>query len=104
MQLNASSSPPSSIPKIEAGVGRIVLNSYGSNVVFSQLSSTYPLKLLSPQILDRVAVVYALTYGGGLVGGDQVNLSVDVGSGAILVMLSQASVNLHQFNSTFLKV
>lgn len=88
-----SSQDPSSIPKIHAGGGRIALSSYGSNhAVFSELSSTYPLKLLSPRISpDGIAVVYILSYGGGLVGGDQINLSVDVGTGAVLVLLSQVS-------------
>jgi len=78
------------IPRIQAGGGRIVLSSYGSNVVFSELSSTYPLKLLAPRIMQgNIAVVYLLTYGGGLVGGDVINLLTDVGNHSILVVLSQ---------------
>lgn len=84
---------PTSITKLPAGVGRIVLASHGSNAVFSELSSTYPLKLLSPNInQDRLAVVYVLTYGGGLVGGDHVDLSVDVTTNSMLVLLSQVSL------------
>lgn len=78
------------IPRIHAGNGRISLISYGSSAVFSELASTYPLKLLAPRITrDGVAVVYLLTYGGGLIGGDEVQLSVNVGSRTVLVMLSQ---------------
>jgi urease accessory protein len=81
-----------SIQNIDTGSGRIVCRSHGPAVVFSELSSKYPLKLLSPQIIqDDVALVYILSYGGGLVGGDQVKLSVDVGSGIVLVLLSQVS-------------
>lgn len=84
------SSHPSPIPKIQAGDGRISLISYGATTVFSELSSTYPLKLLSPRIASSgVGVVYMLSYGGGLVGGDQTNISVNVAANAILVMLSQ---------------
>lgn len=73
-----------------AGNGRIVLGTHGMDAVFSELYAAYPLKLLSPRITEeRVAVVYFLTYGGGLVGGDRVGLTVDVRDGAILVMLSQ---------------
>ncbi|EPQ60545.1 UreD-domain-containing protein [Gloeophyllum trabeum ATCC 11539] len=80
------------VGKIDAGVGRIVLRLHGSSAVFSELSSTYPLKLLSPRIeQDGVAVVYNMSYGGGLVGGDRIQLSVDIGSGASLVVLTQAS-------------
>lgn len=82
--------PP--IQHIDVGGGRIVSRRHGSEVVFSELSSTYPLKLLSPRIThDGVALVYILSYGGGLVGGDRVKLSVDVGSGTNLMLLSQVS-------------
>lgn len=86
----SSMGTPPTIPNISVGGGRIVTRSYGSEVVFSELSSTYPLKLLSPRIAqDGVGLVYILSYGGGLVGGDRVNLTVDVGSGTVLVLLSQ---------------
>jgi urease accessory protein len=90
--LSVMSTIAPTIPNINVGGGRIVARSYGSEVVFSELSSTYPLKLLSPRIAqDGVALVYILSYGGGLVGGDRVNLTVDVGSGSVLVLLSQVS-------------
>ncbi|KAL0951360.1 hypothetical protein HGRIS_008064 [Hohenbuehelia grisea] len=83
------------IPKINLGGGRIVLSKDGPSVAFAELSSTYPLKLLSPHVTeDGIAVVYALTYGGGLVGGDQVNLTATIGSGATLVLLSQGSTKV----------
>ncbi|KAF8078749.1 UreD urease accessory protein-domain-containing protein [Lyophyllum atratum] len=85
------------IPKILSGGGRISLTSYGANAVFSELASTYPLKLLAPRIARHgVAVVYLLNYGGGLVGGDQVVLSVDVDSRVVLVLLSQVRSILFQ--------
>ncbi|KAI0080272.1 UreD-domain-containing protein [Panus rudis PR-1116 ss-1] len=81
--------------RIEAGVGNIVLQRYGSEAVFSQLSFKYPLKLLSPKIAqENVAVVYVLTYGGGLVGGDRVRLNVSVEGGSVLVMLSQGTTKV----------
>ncbi|KAH9947913.1 UreD-domain-containing protein [Amylocystis lapponica] len=81
--------------KIKAGAGRIVLRTHGTEAIFSEMSSTYPLKLLSPRIAqERVSVVYVLTYGGGLVSGDRVALSVEVHDGAALVMLSQGSTKV----------
>ena len=57
---------------------------------FTQLSCTYPLKLLSPKSKeDSVAIVYVLSYGGGLVGGDEVELEVGVREAASLMLLSQ---------------
>ncbi|KAF5385409.1 hypothetical protein D9757_005389 [Collybiopsis confluens] len=64
-------SSSSDIARIHAGGGRITLSCHGGKIWFSELSATYPLKLLSPNVTsDGVGVVYALTYGGGLVGGD----------------------------------
>jgi urease accessory protein len=84
---------PNPITQIETGSGRIVLRAHGSTAVFTELSYTYPLKLLSPRIdQEKLAVVYVLTYGGGLVGGDIVRLTVDVGPSALLVVLSQVSL------------
>ncbi|KAL1737109.1 UreD urease accessory protein-domain-containing protein [Schizophyllum commune] len=81
--------------KLEAGTGRICLSLLDSSAVFSELSATYPLKLLSPRTSPpNVAVVYILSYGGGLVGGDRVSLSVAVERGAVLVLLSQGSTKV----------
>ncbi|KAJ7706307.1 UreD urease accessory protein-domain-containing protein [Mycena rosella] len=81
-----------------AGRGRISVALHGSEAVFSELSSTYPLKLLSPRIHGtKLAVAYMISYGGGLVSGDNVSLSVDVGAGATLVLLSQGSTKVFKF-------
>ena len=74
---------------ISPGSGRITVSLHGEKAVLSELSSTYPLKLLSPHIYDGTAIVYLLTYGGGLVGGDEIALAVDVQLGAKLLLLSQ---------------
>ncbi|KAJ7654950.1 UreD urease accessory protein-domain-containing protein [Mycena polygramma] len=79
-----------------AGRGRICIESHGTETVFSELSSAYPLKLLSPRT-SSVGLVYLITYGGGLVSGDSVSLSVDVGSRANLVLLSQGSTKVFKF-------
>ncbi|THV07657.1 UreD-domain-containing protein [Dendrothele bispora CBS 962.96] len=83
------------VAQIHAGGGRIVLSQHSGNAIFSELSSTYPLKLLSPRVQQKcVAVVYALTYGGGLVGGDQVHLSAEINQAAILLLLTQGSTKV----------
>ncbi|KAF8414700.1 hypothetical protein L210DRAFT_3590865 [Boletus edulis BED1] len=57
--------------------------SHGPSVVFTELSATYPLKLLSPKLAqDAVAIVYVLSYGG----------DVNVKDGCKLVLLSQVTV------------
>ena len=80
--------------KVQAGTGRIVVRSADvhAQAVISELAASYPLKLLSPRSPRRnVCVVYMLTYGGGLVAGDQVNVSAEVLDGAVLVLLTQVS-------------
>lgn len=75
---------------IAAGVGRIVLDVHGMDAVFTELSYAYPLKLLSPRLTQpKVAIAYVLSYGGGLVGGDQIDLSVKIEKDSVLVMLTQ---------------
>lgn len=73
-----------------SGIGNIVLHRLGDSVAFSELSYQYPLKLLSPRITrSDTAIVYILSYGGGLVGGDQISMKVKVESGANLLLLTQ---------------
>lgn len=79
-----------STDKIEQGHGRVVLHNDGSGNVFSALAATYPLKLLSPRLPSpNVSIVYVLSYGGGLVGGDRIQLDVEVHDGSRLAILSQ---------------
>ena len=75
---------------------------HAGKAVISELSSAYPLKLLSPYIHDRTALIYLMTYGGGLVGGDEIDLVVEVQSGAGLMLLSQVCVFTPQ--RPFLKI
>ena len=60
---------------------------------FSTLQFSYPLKLIVPArtFFPRHAVqaLYMLSYGGGLVAGDEVRLDATVDGGATLVMLTQ---------------
>lgn len=81
------------IKSIAAGGGRITLAVHGTKAVFEDLSAAYPLKLLSPRINEpRVGVVYLLSYGGGLVAGDQVELDVVLKERSCLLVLSQVTI------------
>lgn len=75
------------------GKGKAVLHAFGKETSFSELSYTYPLKLLSPKLPsdgNPVSIVYILSYGGGLVPGDMLDLEIEVGAGASLMLLTQA--------------
>ncbi|KAF9474102.1 UreD-domain-containing protein [Pholiota conissans] len=80
--------------RLQAGGGCVAISVHGDRAVFSELSSTYPLKLLSPYIQDTTALVYLLTYGGGLVSGDELDLKVAIELGATLVLLSQGTTKV----------
>lgn len=50
--------------------------------------------------VGRVQVVYVLSYGGGLVGGDAIHLSCDVDSGAVLALSTQGSTKVFKRRSS----
>ena len=80
------------IKTVAAGRGQIMLSVHGTKAIFEELSAAYPLKLLAPRVCrEAVAIVYLLTYGGGLVAGDRVELDVQLKGGSKLLVLSQVS-------------
>ena len=68
----------------------------GSRTVVQRAFATSPLRLLNPRAAGRAAWVYAATYGGGLVGGDEIHISVDVGPGARALLATQASTKVYR--------
>ncbi|KAJ3565464.1 hypothetical protein NP233_g7612 [Leucocoprinus birnbaumii] len=86
---------PSEIRKVGFGGGRITVGVHGTKATFEELFAAYPLKLLSPRAYERaVAIVYLLSYGGGLVAGDRVELDVELKDGCKLLVLSQGSTKV----------
>ncbi|EHA57287.1 hypothetical protein MCOR27_009160 [Pyricularia oryzae] len=75
-----------------AGEGRVVAKLLPSGVSgIEKLAYRYPLKLITPpRPTDRQSVlVFLLSYGGGLVAGDQVALDIDVQAGARVSIVTQ---------------
>lgn len=69
--------------------------------VLTALTYQYPLKLITPdphiapnEQQDPVTVVFLLTYGGGLVGGDKIKLQVELADQTKLVLLTQGSTKI----------
>lgn len=64
----------------------------------------YPLKLISPRPAadQKSALVFLLSYGGGLVGGDSVNLAIDVLERSKLSIVTQGHTKI--FRSPSLRV
>jgi urease accessory protein len=52
--------------------------------------------MLNPRASDRAAWVYTATYGGGLVGGDAIRLTVDAEPGARAVLATQSSTKVYR--------
>ena len=58
--------------------------------------ATSPLRLLTPRNHGSAAWVYASSYGGGLLGGDDLRLTVRVGREASVFLSSQASTKVYR--------
>jgi len=79
------------------GEGKIVAQLLPQNIsALSTISFQYPLKLISPSptSLQRSVLVFLLTYGGGLVGGDQIILTIDVKTNAKLSIVTQGHTKI----------
>ena len=71
--------------------------------VLTQCTFQYPLKLVAPapHVVGGhpVTIVFLLTYGGGLLGGDKINLKVSLDDNTRLVLLTQGSTKLFKSSS-----
>jgi urease accessory protein len=85
----ASSSAP--------GEGRLVVQLLPNGAsALSTISFQYPLKLISPSpsANQRSVLVFLLSYGGGLVGGDKIHLTIDVKPEARLSIVTQGHTKI----------
>lgn len=68
----------------------------------STITYQYPLKLISPPRNHQAhlsALVFLLSYGGGLVGGDAISLRVHVGAGSRLSVVTQGHTKIFKSDS-----
>ncbi|KAJ9501332.1 hypothetical protein H2202_003126 [Exophiala xenobiotica] len=88
--------PSSSLP----GAGEIILCLLPpGRQVLQTFKYQYPLKLIAPKPHSssddkHVTIAFLLTYGGGLVGGDQINLKIELQDATRLALLTQGSTKL----------
>jgi len=89
-------SMPSGLTASPPGTGIVHLG-HGTNR-FTAMKYVYPLKLISPEPLGSdfglVHTLFILSYGGGLVAGDSVDLKISLDSGTSLVILTQGSTKI----------
>ena len=78
------------------GTGILAFSRVGDRTVATRAYAASPLKLLQPKNGGHAAWVYASTYGGGLVDGDRLSLTVGVGDGASAFLSTQASTKIYR--------
>jgi urease accessory protein len=64
--------------------------------VISHARATSPLRIFCPRVWPGTAWVVTATLGGGLVGGDDIQLSVVVEAGASVLLTTQASTKVYR--------
>ena len=69
--------------------------------ILKSFNYQYPLKLIAPDphtstgpSYHTVTLIFLLTYGGGLVGGDKISLDVSLEEGTRLVLVTQGSTKI----------
>lgn len=89
LRLKQSPFPPS---PTSPGQGNVVVAIMPSGISgFQTASYQYPLKLISPRPLSyhRSAILWLLSFGGGLVAGDLIHLKIDVRPQAKICIVTQ---------------
>lgn len=64
--------------------------------VVTRAFATSPVKLLNPQSAGTSALIYLATYGGGLVGGDTIDVDIELLPSAAAVVATQASTKVYR--------
>ena len=78
------------------GVGMLKFALAGERTVVSQSLATSPLKLLNPRNHGNAAWIFSSSYGGGLVGGDQLAIDVSVEADATGLLSTQTSTKVYR--------
>jgi len=88
--------PAEMIVTAAPGTGILDIARVERRSVVRRAFATSPLRWLTPRNHGPAAWVYASSYGGGLVGGDTLHLTVDIGAGASAFLSSQASTKIYR--------
>jgi urease accessory protein len=78
------------------GQGLLAVHRQGPRSVVTRAFATSPLRLLTPRNHGGAAWIYTSSYGGGLVDGDRIDVSIDVGAGAAAFVSSQATTKVYR--------
>lgn len=86
----SAQSPPA------AGSGILEFTCVRGRTVLTRALAVSPLKVLNPRHAGGSAWAYLATYGGGLVGGDAIDVQMSVGRGAAALLATQASTKVYR--------
>lgn len=80
------------------GLGEIEATKFMNSTTITNFTFAYPLRMIQlpsrPPVLT--ALVFTLTYGGGLVAGDKIDQQIKIHEGAQLVLLTQGSTKVYK--------
>ena len=83
------------------GRGTVVARQEGARTVLTRVHATSPLRFVRPTFPgSRAASVCLVTFGGGLVDGDTIEVDLRVEAGATLVVFTQATTKAFRGSST----
>ncbi|KAI8991080.1 UreD urease accessory protein-domain-containing protein [Mycotypha africana] len=79
----------------EPGKGILICQCFNKQSKFERIHAQYPLKFIpTTGHADRLAVVYMLSYGGGVISGDTFDVEVKVKQDAILLLMTQGNTKI----------
>jgi urease accessory protein len=79
-----------------AGSAYLTFTRSGSETVLTRAFATSPAKLIASKGRGETCWVYAATLGGGLVGGDEIQIHANVTAGARALVTTQASTKIYR--------
>jgi len=79
-----------------AGSAQLTFTRSGTRTVLTRAFAASPAKLIESNRRDATCWVYAATLGGGLVSGDDIQLTADVTAGARALLTTQASTKVYR--------
>jgi urease accessory protein len=79
-----------------AGSAQLTFTRSGSHTVLTRAFATSPAKLIASNGRGAACWVYAATLGGGLVGGDEIQIRADVTAGSRALLTTQASTKVYR--------
>lgn len=79
----------------EPGKGILVCHCYNDRTKFERIHAQYPLKFIpTTGHADRLAVVYMMSYGGGVISGDKFNIDMRIETRALLLLMTQGNTKI----------